>query len=453
MINEIFLFLLFSNYVLCLVYFINIALFSVLFSLNLFCKLFSYHNLLKRGARIAIRAKVNDSLMTGLRVVDCIIPVGRGQRQLILGDRYTGKTSIFISLLLYCSSISELVSIDGFGTNRIFGVYIGINQNLSKLLKSCSFLSYYSSYLFLCLATHSASSSLLSFMIPLIGISIGERVRDRGNDICLCFDDLSKHSKSYRQLSLILAKIPSREAFPSDIFNIHSSLLERCGKLSAYYFGGSISSFPFIETINSDITEYIATNVISITDGQFYTNKRLFLDCCRPAIDSGLSVSRIGSNAQCKLMKTLSVGIKNELTYFRYRIMELSNVDFSISFSLNNIFCQDQMFISAIESSMILVLLYRCFKNNSLSLFLLFLLLAIDYLYLYYIIAITKNLYSYSIYSFIIYWFYSFLSLSSAFNINSLHSTRYIKIPAMLYAIYSVSITNQYFTISLAITM
>ena len=124
-----------------------------------------------------------------------------------------------------------------------------------------------------------------------------------------------------RQISLILAKIPSREAFPSDIFNIHSSLLERCGKLSAIYFGGSISSFPLIETINSDITEYIATNVISITDGQFYTNKRLFLDCCRPAIDSGLSVSRIGSNAQCKLMKNVSVGIKNELT--NYRIMEL----------------------------------------------------------------------------------------------------------------------------------
>jgi len=366
--------------------------------------------------------------MTGLRVVDCIIPVGRGQRQLILGDRYTGKTSIFISLLLYCSSISEVVSIDGFGTNRIFGVYIGINQNLSKLLKSFSFLSYYSFMNFsnhmlfsLCLflATHSASSSLLSFMIPLIGISIGERVRDRGNDICLCFDDLSKHSKSYRQLSLILAKIPSREAFPSDIFNIHSSLLERCGKLSAYYFGGSISSFPFIETINSDITEYIATNVISITDGQFYTNKRLFLDCCRPAIDSGLSVSRIGSNAQCKLMKTLSVGIKNELTYFR--IMELSNVDFSNlaqSISLNNIFCQDQMFISAIESSMILVLLYRTFSSSnnyfSMNSVLIFLLLAIDYVYLYYIIAITKNLYSYSIYSFIIYWF---ILYSSIFNL------------------------------------
>ena len=141
--------------------------------------------------------------------------------------------------------------------------------------------------------------------------------------LILCFDDLSKHSKCYRQISLILAKIPSRDAFPADIFNIHSSLLERCGKLMYCYFGGSITAFPVIETINSDITEYIATNVISITDGQFYTNKRLFLDSCRPAIDSGLSVSRIGSSAQSKLMKVLSVGIKNLLT--NYRIMELSS--------------------------------------------------------------------------------------------------------------------------------
>lgn len=137
-------------------------------------------------------------------------------------------------------------------------------------------------------------------MIPLIGISIGERLRDRGNNILICFDDPPKHSKSYRQISSILAKIPSRDALPSDIPNVHPALLERCGKLSAIYFGGTVSAFPIIETINSDITEYIATNIISITDRQFYTNKQLFLDSCRPAIDSGLSVSRIGSNAQSK---------------------------------------------------------------------------------------------------------------------------------------------------------
>jgi len=163
-------------------------------------------------------------------------------------------------------------------------------------------------------------------MIPLIGVSMAERLRDRGFDVCICFDDLSKHSKSYRQLSLILDKIPSRDAFPADIFNIHSSLLERCGKLNYRYFGGSITAFPVIETINSDITEYIATNVISITDGQFYCSKRLFVSSGRPAIDTGLSVSRIGSSAQCKLMKVVSLGIKNELTNYRKELSSLNSM-------------------------------------------------------------------------------------------------------------------------------
>ncbi len=145
-------------------------------------------------------------------------------------------------------------------------------------------------------------------MIPLISISLTERLRDRGFDTIITFDDLSKHSRAYRQCSLLLNKIPSRDAYPADIFNIHSSLLERCSKLSFNYFLGSITSLPVVETINADITEYIATNIISITDGQLYTNQNLFLNSMKPAIDSGLSVSRIGSNAQCKLMKVLSIG-------------------------------------------------------------------------------------------------------------------------------------------------
>jgi len=227
-----------------------------------------------------------------------MLPVGQGQRQLILGDRYTGKTSIFIYILLYLNVINKLSSIDGFGSKRIISLYIGISQNLSKLLKNIKIISLIN-WTCLIISTHSASSSLLSYIIPLIGISIGERLRDRGNNVIVCFDDLSKHSKCYRQISLILGKIPSRDAFPSDIFNIHSSLLERCGKLNFIFFGGTISAFPIIETVNSDITEYIATNIISITDGQFYTNNSLFLGGIRPAIDSSLSISRIGSNAQC----------------------------------------------------------------------------------------------------------------------------------------------------------
>jgi proton translocating ATP synthase F1 alpha subunit len=274
-----------------------------------------YNSIITPCCRIALRAKVNDSLISGLTIIDTILPVGRGQRQLILGDRFTGKTSIFISFIIYSNRFNYLGSLDGFGSKRLFTFYIGINQNLSKL--SLLIFKLFTILYSLFITSHSSSSSLLSFLIPLIGVAIAERLRDRAFDSIITFDDLSKHSKSYRQISLLIGKIPSRDAFPADIFNIHSSLLERCCKLSYYYYGSSISGLPIIETINSDITEFIATNIISITDGQFYTNKKLFLNYCRPAIDSGLSVSRIGSNAQSKLIKLYSYGIKNEITLNR----------------------------------------------------------------------------------------------------------------------------------------
>ena len=291
-------------------------------------------------------------------------------------------------------------TVDGLGTRRIFGLYIGINQNLNKLSKIISILSminYYS----LILATHSSSPSLFSFIIPLIAISISERLRDKGYDICICFDDLSKHSKAYRQCSLLLNKIPSRDAFPADIFNIHSLLLERCGKLKYSYFGGSITSLPIIETINADITEYIATNVISITDGQFYTNHNLFMNCNRPSIDSGLSVSRIGSNSQCKLMKIISLGIKNELT--NYRLDDLSNdsIDSYKLCSLNLIFYQDYLLISSFEISLMLLLIYRngiLFNNQSIISKFIYL-LSLDYIYIIYLIFISKCNYTFYFYS------------------------------------------------------
>lgn len=255
-----------------------------------------------------------------MRIVDSILPIGRGQRQLILGDRNTGKTSIVLSTLLTNNKNNYLASMDGFGCKRLFGLYIGINQNLSKLYKLTNSASAFT----LILGTHSSSTSMITFTLPILGTTFAEQLRDRGFDVLICFDDLSKHAKSYRQISLILGKVPSRDAFPADIFNIHSSILERCGRLNSY-FRGSISSFPIIETVNSDITEFIATNVISITDGQLYTNKQLFNFGIRPAIDSALSVSRIGSSAQCKFMKILSAGIKNELTNLR-------QISFSISF-------------------------------------------------------------------------------------------------------------------------
>jgi len=168
---------------------------------------------------------------------------------------------------------------------------------------------------------------MLAILCPWIGVTVSERIRDRGGDAVISLDDLSKHAKSYRQISLIIGTVPSRDAYPADIFNIHSAILERSGKLRMNYLGGSITAMPIIETNNSDITEFIATNVISITDGQLYCNKRLFLEGLRPAIDTGLSVSRIGSNAQCKLMKMLSSGIKNSFTTLRSSTGSLSNID------------------------------------------------------------------------------------------------------------------------------
>ena len=208
--------------------------------------------------------------------IDTIIPIGRGQRQLILGNRYTGKTYIIITTIISNAPQNLLASNYSIGTRRLFSIYIAINHNLSKMSKIISLLVKIE-WSTLLLTTISSSPSFLSFTIAFTGVSIAERIRDRGLDSIITFDDLSKHSKSYRQISLLLSKIPSRDAFPADIFNVHSTLLERCSKLNYWCNAGSITAFPIIETINSDITEYIATNVISITDGQLYLSQSLFM--------------------------------------------------------------------------------------------------------------------------------------------------------------------------------
>ena len=302
-------------------------------------------------------------------------------------------------MLLHCNYLSLSGSIEGLGTKRIFGIHIGINQNPSKSSKLISFI-WLINWFSLILTSHSSSSSLLSYTLPLIGISIAERLRDRGFDIIIPFDDSSKHSKSYRQISSIPAKIPSRDASPSDIPNIHASILERCGKLKLCYYNGTITAFPIIETIANDITEYIATNIISITDRQSYTNKKLPLDSCRPSIDSSLPVSRIGSNAQCKSIKIIPIGTKNELT--NYRIMDLSSssFDFFKPLSLNQIFFQDHLYISSINFSRILITLYRngIILNKAIKIQKLIFLFSFDYFYFYYIILLVKSSYPLYIY-------------------------------------------------------
>jgi len=376
---------------------------------------FPYYNLLKRGVRIALRPKVNDCLISGIRIIDSILAIGRGQRQLILGDRYTGKTSIHLSLIPKMNILNIIGTIDGLGTRRLFGLYCGINQNLNKMSKLINIFGIINRYSPI-LATHSSPPSSFSSMIPLVAVSIGERLRDRGYDIRICSDDSSKHSKAYRQCSSSLNKIPSRDAFPPDISNIHPSLLERCGKLKFNYFGGSITPSPIIETINADITEYIATNVIPITDSQFYTNRNLSLNSNRPSIDSGLSVSRIGSNAQCKLMKVISLGIKNEST--NYRLEDLA-IDSLSNFKLrtsNIIFYQDYLLISSSEISLILLLAYRngILSNNSFIMNRLIYLLSLDYIYLIHSIFISKCSYTSYSYPSIIYILIELFKLISA---------------------------------------
>lgn len=322
---------------------------------------------------------------------------------MILGDRYTGKTTIYLSLLLHCNYLSILGSIEGLGIKKIFGIYIGINQNSSKLTSLIASLLLINWFILIC-SSHSSSSSLLSSILPSIGIAIPERLRDKGYDIALRYDDFPKHAKPYRQIPLIPSKIPSRDASPSDISNLHSSILERCGKIKLCYFGGSITAYPTIETIPSDITEYIATNVIPITDSQLYTNKNLLLDSCRPSIDSSLSASRIGSNAQCKLMKKITIGLKNEPT--NYRIMELSSnsFDFFKPHTLNVISFQDYFFIPSINFSIILIIVYRngILFNNTIFIQKLLFIISIDYIYPYYIIFPCKSFFSLFIYSLVV---------------------------------------------------
>ena len=249
------------------------------------------------------------------------------------------------------------------------------------------------------LLSQCSDSAMLNYSLPLVGITLAEQIRDRGYEIIICIDDLSKHAKSYRQISLILNKVPSRDAFPADIFNIHSSILERCGRLNLY-FKGSISSLPIIETINSDITEYIATNVISITDRQIYTNRDLFNFGIRPSIDSSLSVSRIGSNAQCKFMKILSKGIKNELTNLRQ-----SSSFTAFSSLLDIIFYQDHLFIFSLESTIIfLIFFHYIFKST---------------IFTYY--STTELLNSYFQTTIVEYYLFSFINLKIIFFIVATH--------------------------------
>jgi F-type H+-transporting ATPase subunit alpha len=255
---------------------------------------------------VITREGVNQPLQTGIKALDAMIPIGRGQRELIIGDRQTGKTAIAIDAIINQKS------------EDVICIYVAIGQKKSKIAQIVSKLEEHKAMDHTIVMVAGASDPVAySFMAPYAGCTIGEYFMDQGKDVLIVFDDLSKHAVAYRQISLLLKRPPGREAYPGDVFYLHSRLLERSAKMSKKYGGGSITALPIIETQAGDLSAYIPTNVISITDGQIFLEADLFYQGIKPAINVGLSVSRVGSSAQTKAMKKVAGKVKLELAQFR----------------------------------------------------------------------------------------------------------------------------------------
>ena len=254
---------------------------------------------------VMTRKSVDQPLETGIKAIDAMIPIGRGQRELIIGDRQTGKTAIAIDTI-----------INQKGKN-CYCVYVAIGQKNSTVVQLVEKLKENDAMSYTTVVSATASElAPLQYIAPYAGVTIAEEWMEQGKDVLIVYDDLSKHAVAYRTLSLLLKRSPGREAYPGDVFYLHSRLLERACRLSKDYGGGSITALPIIETQAGDISAYIPTNVISITDGQIFLQTELFNAGQRPAIDSGLSVSRVGSSAQYKCMKQTSKSLKIELQAF-----------------------------------------------------------------------------------------------------------------------------------------
>ena len=260
------------------------------------------------------RQSVSEPMQTGLKAIDSLIPVGRGQRELIIGDRQTGKTAVAIDAIINQKTINESPD----ESKKLYCFYVAIGQKRStvaqivKTLEDAGAMSYTT-----VIAATASESAPLQFLAPYAGCSMAEYFRDNGMHALIVYDDLSKQAVAYRQMSLLLRRPPGREAFPGDVFYLHSRLLERAAKLSDKNGGGSLTALPIIETQANDVSAFIPTNVISITDGQIFLETELFNQGIRPAVNVGLSVSRVGSAAQCKAMKKVSGSIKLELAQYR----------------------------------------------------------------------------------------------------------------------------------------
>lgn len=255
---------------------------------------------------VMTRKSVHQPVQTGLKVIDSMIPIGRGQRELIIGDRQTGKTAIAVDTIINQKN------------ENINCIYVAIGQKASTVAQIVEKLRQHGAMEYTTVVAATASElAPLQYIAPYSGCAMGEEWMEQGKDVLIVYDDLSKHAVAYRTLSLLLKRPPGREAYPGDVFYLHSRLLERAAKMSEEYGNGSLTALPIIETQAGDISAYIPTNVISITDGQIFLQTELFNEGIRPAVDSGLSVSRVGSAAQVKAMKKVSGSLKLELAQYR----------------------------------------------------------------------------------------------------------------------------------------
>ena len=266
----------------------------------------TYRPIEKKATGVMARKSVNTPLQTGLKVIDALVPIGRGQRELIIGDRQTGKTAIVLDTIINQKG------------KDVICIYVAIGQKESTVSSIVETLKRFDCMSYSIVVSASASNAApLLYLAPYAGVTMAEEFMFAGKDVLIVYDDLSKHAVSYRELSLLLKRPPGREAYPGDVFYLHSRLLERAAKLSEDLGGGSITALPIIETQAGDISSYIPTNVISITDGQIFLQSDLFYSGVRPAINAGLSVSRVGGSAQIKAIKKVSGTLRLDLASYR----------------------------------------------------------------------------------------------------------------------------------------
>jgi len=272
----------------------------------------SYSRVEIKAPGIIARKSVHEPVQTGIKAIDCLLPIGRGQRELVIGDRQTGKTAICIDTIIN----QRLTNIGS--SNDLYCIYCAIGQKQSTVVQIVESLSRFGAMDYTIIVAATASDAApLQFLAPYAACAMGEYFRDNGQHALIIYDDLSKQAVGYRQMSLLLRRPPGREAFPGDVFYLHSRLLERAAKMSVASGSGSLTALPIVETQAGDVSAYIPTNVISITDGQIFLETELFYRGIRPAINAGLSVSRVGSAAQVKAMKRVSGSLKLELAQFR----------------------------------------------------------------------------------------------------------------------------------------